>query len=53
MVGAREGMGSGSQVVMVREGRKTGFFGMLGWRKGAPKWVDDPVVEALKNDSGK
>ena len=43
-------MGSGSQVVMVREGRKTRFLGMLGWRRGTPRWADDSVVEPEKDD---
>ena len=31
---------------MVREGGETRFFGMLGRRRGMPRWADDPVVEA-------
>ena len=44
MAGAREGRGIRSRIVMVREGRETGFLGMLGQIRGAPRWADDPVV---------
>ena len=27
-----------------------GFLGMLGQRRGMPRWEDDPVVEAEKDD---
>ena len=33
-----------------REG--DGFFGMLGQRRGTPRWADDPMVAAEKDDGG-
>ena len=34
------------------EVRETGFSGMLGQRLGTPRWADDPVVEATKDERG-
>ena len=52
VIGTREGRGNWYRVVMVIEGGQTGFFGMLGQRRGTPRWADDPEVEAEKDDSG-
>ena len=37
---------------MVREGGERFFVGMLGRRRGTPRWEDDPVVEAVKDENG-
>ena len=37
---------------MVREGGEREFFGMLGQRRGTPRWSNDPVVEVVKDEGG-
>ena len=44
MAGAREERRIKPREVMdeIREG--DGFFGMMRWRRGTPRWADDPLV---------
>ena len=44
-----EGRGGQYRVVIVREGEKVFFF-ILGQRQGMPRWADDPVFGAAKDD---